>query len=210
MSFQSEIYPYRTNRVEFTSRLLRNLDSWTEVTNLPISRERPGFVQRCQISGHSFECNYTPAWMDKRRIRALLKAWSRQISDRYLDLNLVSRGETRSNSTTQIAFDNIRRNKSAGGAVSFIMNELEWERTNNSPTFFGQNMYDNYGYNTYFTYLLRWGDLHCYGLIRELQMQEARHSIGGGSSLHPVWRAAKDWLYRNRNNGVYAYYNLQY
>ena len=71
-------------------------------------------------------------------------------------------------------------------------------------------MFDNYDFNTYYSAMLRWDDYHCFGLIRELQMQEQRTVGMGGSTLHPVWQAARNWLQANRDIGVYWYYNLEF
>ena len=67
-----------------------------------------------------------------------------------------------------------------------------------------------YDYDSYFTVLLGWDDVHCYGLPRTLQVQSATHSGAGGSSVHPVWQAARDWLRQNQYLGVYKEYHLTF
>jgi|GEM_PF-2708957 len=65
--------------------------------------------------------------MDKVRIKTLLKAWSRSISDRYLDLNLISRLDFRSHCSESDAYNLLRQNAPVG-AVMFIMNEVGHSR----------------------------------------------------------------------------------
>ena len=214
MSFRDDIYPYRTNRQEFISRLQGRVDSdWTEVialASLP-RQERPGFMTRCHadINSGVVSCNYAPNSLDRRRVKALLRAWRRAISDRYLDRESVLTCEGPAYPTVQLAFDKIRSNWPSG-AVRFIMNELEYERTGDGMTFFGSSMSNVYDYDSYFTVLLGWDDVHCYGLLRALQLQSATHSGAGGSSVHPVWQAARNWLDQNRYSGVYGEYNLTF
>lgn len=223
MSFSENIYPYRTNRTEFISRLQRHLElGWTEVVSLASLPVRPGFMLRCRASTQTgtVTCNFSPTDRDKMRINALLSAWARRISDRYLDLEQVRAkespryaGESRGLGvprTSEDASNAIRLNRSQGGAVSFVLNQLERERSGSYPTFFGNGLFENYSLNVYFTTLLRWDDTHCYGLIRELQLQQARYSGAGGSSIHPVWQAARDWIRSNRNRGVYQRYNVRF
>jgi hypothetical protein len=99
-SFSDDIYPLRFRRADFTRALLPPLNNeWRRVTTVGHGRDVPGDVQRCAIGGgsllnRSVQCNYTPVIMDKRRVKTILRAWGRQISDRYL-INHLRREEGR-------------------------------------------------------------------------------------------------------------------
>ena len=203
-SFAQDIHPFRTRRAEFTRRLLGKVDrEWTRVVAVAGARNPPGDVLRCRIGDGTFRCDYAPVHLDKARIRALLRAWGRQISDRYLDLQLVQRLHNRRHQSVDSAFDILRRNAPAG-AVQFIMNEVE---RNNSPHFFGTGLWDGWGYNEYFSALLHWDDRHAYGLVNELRREEGRFGAGG-TPAH-IWAAAPRWLAGNQNRGIYRSTGVQ-
>lgn len=206
MSFTDDIYRYRTNRSAFVQGLLKRVDSeWKKVTAVGHSYVLPGGMARKTTA---------PVYLDKQRVKALLKAWLRQLppaQDRYLDLATVRRFEWRQFADTDDALSVMRKNASAGGAVRFIRDDLESSGTGQrgSTVFFGPKLFKNWSYDTYFSYLLSWDDTYCFGLIRELQMKEIRTSLGGGGAVHPAWRAARQWVIANKQNGVYKFYNIQ-
>jgi len=204
-SFAEDIYPHRTDRANFTQRLLGKIDrSWTRVTAVGQGSHVPGDVQRCRIdmSRGSYSCDYAPVDLDKRRVRAVLKAWRRSISDRYLELQLVKRFEHRRHESVQAAFDLIRQN-APSGAVMFLMNEIEHNRM---PYLFGPNLWDGWGYNEYFSALLHWDDRHCYGLINELRREQGRYGAGGTPGH--LWAGVRNWIAANQSNGVYREFRV--
>lgn len=203
MSFAADIYPHRNNRVLFTQRLESKVDSeWTQVVRVGNNPDVPGDVRRCEIEEGSIRCDYAPVFMDKKRIKGLLKAWGRRISDRYLDLNLINRLDLRRHASESAAYDLLRQNAPMG-AVMFVMNEIENSR---QPYFYGSNLWDGWGYNQYFSALLRWDDRHCYGLINALRQEQGRYGVGG-TPAH-LWAATRHWLAENQRNGIYQQYNL--
>lgn len=204
-SFAEDIYPHRTSRRAFVTALLGKIDTnWTQVVSVGGATEVPGDVQRCRIdmSRGDFSCDYAPVHMDKVRIRALLRGWAREVSDRYLDLNLVNRLHMRRHESQQAAFDLLRQNAPAG-AVQFLMDEIEHNRM---PHFFGTQLWDGWGYNQYFSALLHWDDGHCYGLINALRREQGR--FGAGGTPGHLWAAVRRWIAANQRNGVYEAFNV--
>lgn len=197
-SFAEDIYPLRNQRAAFTRSLLTKVDrNWTRVTNVGYASSPPGDVQRCTINNSTFRCDYTPVFLDKRRIKAVLRAWGRSISDRYLDLNRLNNLDHRRHSSEPAAFALLRQNAPAG-AVMFVMNEIEHSR---EPHFFGRNLWEGWGYNEYFSAMLHWDDRHCYGVINALRREQGRYGAGGTPGY--LWAAARRWLAANQHNGIY-------
>lgn len=202
--FAEEIYPLRTNRAAFAAALLTKVDAnWSQVTAAGGGSERPGDVQRCRIEGSGFRCDYAPVFMDKKRVKAVLQAFARQISDRYLDLQSVNVLDHRSHESEQAAFDALRQN-APRGAVRFIFNELAASR---SPYFFGPNLWQGWGYNEYFSALLHWDDRHVFGLINALRREQGRYGAGGTPGH--LWAATRRWIVENQRNGVYQATNVR-
>ena len=203
MSFKDEIYPNRNNRMKFVSGLIQGVDTkWKKVTTVGQSYILPGFIHRKNI---------VPVYFDRQRIKALLNAWLRRISDRYLDLSAVEKFAFRRFTDQNTLFNTMKRNATQGGAVKFIRDEIELsgKGQRGSIVFFGPDLFENWSYDSYYSYLLDWGDKHCFGLIRKLQMQTFKEVAGGGSSTQDVWRAARNWVIANKNNGVYKLYNIK-
>jgi hypothetical protein len=134
-------------------------------------------------------------------VKALLRGWRREISDRYLDLQDLIRLARRTFRSEREAFAAIRPNAPVG-AVRFVMNELE--RVERPFALFGQRVSPRVTYNDYYTALLGWDEDHLIGLIAHINHLNASASIGGAIGLHPVWHAALNWLVANQANGVYA------
>ncbi|MEW8692862.1 MAG: hypothetical protein AB2535_17620 [Candidatus Thiodiazotropha endolucinida] len=203
-SFAQDIYPHRHNRSSLTQSLLSKVDTnWTRVVPVGHASSPPGDVLRCVINGSRIQCNYTPTFLDKRRIRALLKAWGRTISDRYLDLNRINNLDSRRHDSEQAAFDLLRQN-APRGAVMFIMNSISQSR---QPYFIGQNLWEGWGYNEYFSALLNWDDRHCYGLINTLRREQGRYGAGGTPGH--LWAATRRWLASNQDKGIYREVGLR-
>jgi len=182
MSFYTDIYPYACNRDELITRLLQKASSSEWRTVDPNHR---------------------------RRVEALLRAWRREITDRYLDLallgNIRMRGPYRS---LHQVFDLIRQN-SPPGAVWFIRNAIEESRT---WPFFGRNLTvfvdtarQHFDYNDYFGQLLQWDNDHCHGLLPKLSDE-----LSGARPQDYVWQAAGRWIAQNQRIGVYRYYHIEW
>lgn len=198
MSWRSEIYPYRNDRAQFTSRLWHKVDTdWREVAEIVPADGMPGGMQRCEIRNSTVVCDRHPNYLDRSRLKAVLKAWRRSISDRYLDLERVIQMDQRGYPSRAEAFEEIRQNAPTG-AVKFVMNELQ---ESHSPAFIGPRLWDGWGYDTYFTYLLFWDDKHCYGLINYLRREQGRYAVGGTPGH--LWAAVRWWIYRNQHTGIY-------
>lgn len=203
-SFAEDVYPLRYRRADFTQALIARIESqWRTVTTVGHRRDVPGDVQRCAIEGRSFRCDYAPVIMDKKRVKTLLRAWSRQISDRYLDLQYLNRLANRRHESERSAFDLIRQNAPAG-AVAFVMNQIEGSR---QPHFFGRELWSGWGYNEFFSALLHWDDRHCYGVVNYLRREQGRYGAGGTPGN--FWAAVRTWLAENQNNGVYQEFGLR-
>lgn len=207
MSFRMEIWPLRESRRDFARALLDRMDIyWTRVTTVGHDSAPPGGA-RCRVVGTRAQCDYAPSRIDKQRLRALLNGWmwcGRE--GRYMDLRRVERFQNPRMSSRSVAFEAIRQNRPAG-AVMFLHEEIE---RSTAPYFFGPRLWDGWGYNQYFSNLLRWDDHHCHGLVARVAWEYARTRAGGGPSLHPVWQAARYWLDENRNRGPYRYYAFRF
>lgn len=190
MSFGTEVYPYRNNRGEFTRRLLNKLIEWQHVVSIGWA---PGASRAVQF-------------MEKTRCEALLKAWRGDFTDRYLEREQVTNFADRSyigvGNAEQVIFEQIRQN-APQGAVKFIADELEHCR--DYPVF-GSSLREGYNYDSFFSTLLHWDEIHCYGLISEINAKLAN------AAPHPVYIAASNWIgYQAQHRvGIYAQYNIQW
>ena len=233
MSFKTEIYPYRNNRMEFTSRLLKKVDTEfkkIEPVDIIHGSRNPGHHytaseknvpgvgsvlfkypnKRCQFrktdlwEGKKWECNFNVTLVDKSTIKALLKAWARMIDDRYLDRDRIEQLRKRKFSSQKEAFDMIRQNAPLG-AVMFLRNELEaWD----DPPLFGAKLNLDYNYNDYYSQLLKFDIERCGGLVIELARLNEQVSLGTGSDSYVI-DAAMYWINYNQNHGgVYFEWRL--
>jgi hypothetical protein len=121
-NYIADVYPHRNDLHRFVNLLLRASPSqYTENLELGYLGRRPGSRSRI------------PQELDKVRVRALLDAWNRHISDRYLDFPRVQ--------TLDRAFDprlgrgvavrqaqHLIDQNASHGAVKFIYNELSRDR----------------------------------------------------------------------------------
>ena len=197
--FTTFVYPHRNNRAEFVRRLLSVLDtSWTRVSAPGHSSQVPGDIVRCRAEWGGMRCDYRPVHIDKARVRAVLRAAARMISDRYLDLNLINRLDHRPWNSVDEAYRILRRN-APEGAVCFIYNTLADERM---PYLLGDRVWDGWGYNEYFSQILHWDDRHAYGLVNTLRREEGRFGAGG-TPTH-FWAATRRWVVQNHENGIYG------
>lgn len=219
MSFQTEIFPYRNNRVEFPNRLMRKVDpEFTKIISIPGYKRKTIGGSRCEYSfneGTKFEkfmglgtfaetCKFSARPTDKLVVKTLLSAWTRRISDRYLDLPSLERFTKRSFKSKEEAYEIIRQNHPVG-AVKFLYNELP--KNHGNLTLFGNSIGTDMTYNKYFTMLIVWDDLHCFGLTHKLINLNNRLSLGGGSTVHPALQAAVLWIHNNqqqRSGNIYS------
>jgi hypothetical protein len=204
MSFQSEMFPYRNNRIEFPRRLLNKVDrEFTKVESVPGYPRESLSGRRC---GWGI-CNFTTQPSDKAVVKTLLKAWMRDISDRYLNLSdfRVLRKLTRFKSVDE-SYEILKQN-SPPGAVRFIYNDIP---ASAAPlVLFGNSLPKNLTYNQYFSRLLAWDYTHCFGLVAEIATLENKLSLGGGSGTNYMTQAAKRWIaWNQRNNPKSVYYVL--
>ena len=195
----------RRDVTRWVNVLLRKLGTeWTRVTGGHGGRPASATLSEEPTSSH------------KRRVRALLDAWNRHISDRYLDRDDVKRFDQRTapplEQAITRAYESIRRN-SPQGAVRFIKNELSRSPRLRDRVRLAEPDEDgecpNYvDYNFVFTQLLEWEDSHCYGLVRDIEQAELDPRWGPP----PVFLAAKKWIiYQIENvNGVYRRWGLRF
>lgn len=200
MSYQSRIYPLRGNPVRFANALVGALSrEWTE--NIAV-----GTAYRAERPGSGAE---RPQELDKARVRALLDAWSRNISDRYLEYDIVrqrDRGFPRRRSVEELVneeYERLRHNYPRG-AVKFLYNELSRD-----PEITRVRMHPAANFNWMYSTLLHWCDQHCYRLVTYLQRYATMGGVGGGgSSLGIVYQAARRYIHNSytQGNNVYARY----
>ncbi|NNE98500.1 MAG: hypothetical protein HKN25_05705 [Pyrinomonadaceae bacterium] len=215
MSFQTEIYPYRNDRSQFPRRLLAKVDAeFTEIVSVAGRGRRQLGGSRCHWSFNHGEgawygggqtrqvCDFSATLTDKKVVKALLKGWAREISDRYLDYRLINntfgsrRFESRRN-----AYETIRQNAPAG-AVKFLYNELPG---NSRFNLFGNSIAQDMDYNTYFSTLLAWDDLHCFGLVMEISRLNNLLQLGGGGAVHLSLQASSMWISNAQSNSGNVY-----
>jgi hypothetical protein len=210
MSFQTEIYPYRNNRQELPRRLLTKVDQeFTEivpVSGYPIPRRNIG-GKRCRFKlniGNEV-CEYSATLQDKSIVKLLLKAWLRQISDRYLDfadIQMLERASNRLNGPEEY-FKIIRNNSTDGGAVRFIYNELP-----NNIYLFGSLINIKTTYNQYFSEMIAWDQIHFTGLLNHVNTFVEQRSGGGNLiSISHVFQAAMLYIVRDKKNNPKSIYN---
>lgn len=202
MRFRDEAWQLRNQRSAFTRCLLRRINKgWTEITR--VRGRWPGHNRLTYSAGRT-NLNTTPTSFDRQRLSLLVRAWRRDLADDYLNLQRVRSLAANRGTTIRDAYAQIN-DRSPRGAVRSIFDDLNHCR---EPVFIGPRLFDGWSYNTYLNYLLAWDDLHCYGLLRELMVQQGRYGLGGGSSIHPVWQAARNWLFLHRDQGVYSGYGI--
>ncbi len=208
MSFQTEVYPHRNDRQLFPTLLLRKVDA--EFTSI----EAAGGTARQSVGGQRCDwrfnqgkgwwygagraihvCDYQATLTDKKVVKVLLRAWLRQISDRYLDRQALRVFERRPFTSHEAAYDAIRQN-APGGAVKLLYNELA-AATNGPLALFGPNLPAHLTYNQYFSQMLAWDDAHCFGLVAELNRLKSVLTNGGGSSLAAALQAAANFISEN-------------
>lgn len=238
MSFYTEVYPHRNDRQRFVRILLQKLPR--EFTRLSESRERVSLESRWDsfddyLLGPDRVVVRSRAVraFDRDRVRGVLRAWDRQISDRYLDYRVVRQFATarhqpefadlreRMNDTDD-TFERsaimregharayrLLRGNFPGGAVCFIRNEVE--RSNLFGSRLGSQVRDpeQISYNMYYNWILDWDGAHSFGLVNYLQRQSAMLGVfGGGSALNWYWQGASRWIHNNGRRGIYQYYFL--
>lgn len=228
MSFKTEIYPYRTNRAQFTKRLLSKVDSeFKKVAPLEVAFGMPGPYythhksrvpgvdrpvafkyphKRCRFKttfwmNKKIVCDFTVTLIDKKTVKALLKAWARQIDDRYLDRRRIDQMKRRKFRSMKEAFEAIRKNAPAG-AVMFLGKEIEaW----NKPALFGPKLNPHLEYNDYFSQLLKFDIERCGGLVEELaRLHNMVGQTGGGSSSYVI-DATMYWIHYQQKYGTGVY-----
>lgn len=219
MSFQSDAYPYRMDRAQFPRRLAAAVDAnFTEIESVRGHSRRTLGGRRCRLSlNHGplwqqltgfgearMTCDYSATLSDKSVARALLRGWSRQVSDRYLDRQAVRAFTRRRFTSTEQAYETVSQNAPAG-AVKFLYNELP--TSTGDLALFGANLSPDLTYNQYFSRLIAWDDAHCFGLVVELSRLNNQLQLGGGSAVHPALQAATLWIFRNQTENPRSIYH---
>jgi hypothetical protein len=189
MSFDTDIYPLRTDRSRFTEALLSKYRSeWRNV----VRTQGASFVQGGPRQ---------PTDQDKKRMEGLLRAWRGQITDQYLDRQdvLNRRGAFQS---VEAALEAISRD-APHGAVRYLRDEIERNRV---PYFFGNQLSPVWGYDQYFSALLTWEYDHCFGLLSDIMADAG--VVGAGRNVTLL--AAGRWIMDHRWHGIYKFYNIQF
>lgn len=211
-NYRTAVYPHRENENAFVNSLLIGLAQYTENIEVGNSGRRPG-------SGR------TPSDMDKRRVRALLDAWNKNISDVYLDYSSVRSldGAFDVRRPHETIIQQADRLRASGGlqrairvattrlrarALKSVSIELPADRivdsVRNNPTS---------DYNYMYSAILSWCDDHCYGLPNYITNYINRtNGAGGGDSALPIiyqasWRYIVDSF--NAHDGVYGRYFMR-
>ena len=138
MSFKDEIYPNRNNRIKFITGLIQGVDTkWRKVTYVGNSYILPGTISRN---------SRIPVSFDRKRIKGLLNAWLRKVTDRYLDLPAVEQLAKNGFTDQNLLFNTMRKNATQGGAVKFIRDEIELSGSGqrSSIIFFGSNLFKDW------------------------------------------------------------------
>lgn len=220
MSFQTDIYPYRNDRREFPRRLLQKVDSeFTAIVSVAGHPRRNLGGRRCALRlnqgplwqqllgmGETREvCNYSATLADKTIAKVLLRAWLRKGPDRYLDFLAVRQFRGTWFTSVNEAYERIRQN-SPRGAVKFLYNEIP--RGDGSLVLFGSSLPADLTYNHYFSRMLAWDDLHCFGLVMELSRLNNVLVGGGASTVHPALQAALLWIFQNQRENPRSIYHV--
>ena len=222
MSFRDEVYPYRNNRTEFPSRLLRKVDThFTTIVDVGRQEATTLGGERCEWTfnnGTRLErllgmgtpakvCNVRPQRVDKLILKILLRAWKRELSDRYLDRRSTETLCLRRFDSDAAAYDELRQN-APRGAVKFAYNELPAATVSNRPLF-GNRLREDLDYNDYYSMLLYWNQLHCFSVIARIsQMKALVGATGGGGAVHAGWEAANNWIVDNQSRPGTIYHAL--
>lgn len=220
MTFQSYVYPHRNNQPEFTKRLIEKVDTeFTEIVSLPGNPRRTLGGNRCRLSLNQgpllqtllgmgevgYVCNYDALLSDKVVAKSLLRAWRRDIPDRYLDFAAVSQFQRRRFSSHADAYATIRQN-APRGAVKFLYNELS--RSTGNLSLAGNSISRDMTYNRFYSTLIAWDKLHCFGLVMELQRLNNQLSLGGGSTVPAALQAACLWIHTNQSVNNRSIYHI--
>lgn len=203
MDYRRHVYPLRRQPAAFAAALLPHVNrSWSriEAVGTAYHAERPG-------SGMD-----RPQPLDRIRVQAVLEAWTRRISDRYLDYPTVRRQagsfprNRPADAILRDEYNRLRQNYPAG-AVKFMYNELTRDEQVTYARLHAQMDAD-----TMYSTLLAWCDRHCYGLIAYLERFGALAGVGGGgSTLNFTYQAAQRFIHRAAGDprSVYARYFRQ-
>lgn len=210
--YQTNVYPFRHDANAFVNALLQGLPEYDENVEVGNPGRRPG-------SG-----NLRPSDMDRRRVRALLDSWNRNISHTYLDYSIVRSLDRASDirRPNETVIQQAERLRASGGlqralkvadtrlrsrALRSVSTELPADQVvdsvRNNPTTDYKHMYSA---------ILGWCDDHCYGLPNHISNYINRtNGAGGGESALPVIYQAS-WRYIvqefNARAGVYGRYFL--
>jgi len=198
MSFASEIHPLRNQRIRFINALLSKVDrEFTRVERVPGSRKIPG-GGRCGWG----KCDFKPIPSDRAVVKALLRGWKRELSDRFIDLpTYESLFRTVRVKSVDQAYDLIRLNWTNGGCVQFLFNQLS-----NPPTgLFGSKVTSIPSYNQYFSRLMAWDDKRCFGLMNFIAKDAGRFAAAD-EGVHIYHRAATRWIRYQQKNKKSIYY----
>ena len=229
MRFADAVYPLRHDRLRMVRRLHDALPkSFTEVvhvrgmlrhgpTNLPYDRTTIG-GNRTTRNGLRIVNSQLPSSTDRAVLRALLRGWGREISDRYLDLTAVLRAEQHLASpdtpelmrslnaiTSQAEADARMRANYPSGCVKFIVNELAVS----SLPLFGDNVPPDMSFNEYYSALLVWDDFHLTGLTAYIRRQTHLRRAGDGGEVNLIIHAANAWVSRAQRTPGNVYYAIQ-
>lgn len=225
MSFASEIYPQRHNHRRMASRLLAKVEThFTRLVPVPgfgvpneNARTRYEIVSDSGWLADMFALgdyraeqiqNFTAQRTDKKAVKLLLKAFKRDIPDRYIDYQTIRSFRGSGNSITrEEAYRQIRRN-APSGCVKFIFNELPKSGENHRGLhLFGNGITEDMTYNQYYSRLVQWDNLHCFGLIMEISRLNNLLQLGGGNAVGSKWHAASAFVHHQQRiateNNIY-------
>lgn len=197
--YRRDVFPYRNDPHAFVNALLRGVPkAYTENVAMGYSGRRPGSGQ------------VAPQELDRVRVRALLDAWNRHISDRYYDYHQIQNldrafDQSRGFDTEVRRARAIIQPNAPIGAVKFIYNEL-----GNDPAIREARLSERGSYNRVYSAILQWCDAHCYGLVNYITNYLTRTAgAGGGNSALPIiyqaaWQCMHDC--HQAGTGVYHRY----
>jgi hypothetical protein len=240
--FQQYLYPYRNDLIPFVDGMLFILGfmpySWTTIDKEIMDiRQTKSRLRACQDKEHDIrgclERKYFPNEEDRKRLRAVLRAWL-ATDDRYLDSQQV-RSHSRKPGSARWTLP-LAENAVGDRMVRHIRHELSQERWA-----FGADIPKDMTLNRYCTSLLQWHFEHVHSLIDEIvsrvgmqAVDSAGHVAGknGRDRLPAVFRAeiddrtlkqlastdwassnvlyvaARNWISQNRQLPIYTEYGL--
>ncbi len=234
MSFAREIYPYRQNRVELTTRLIRALDQgkftnveWVEVR--PDSRtprpDPPHYTtQRKQVKGAGPLRFVYPNKRCQFRRKTFLsgKEWvcdfTVTLNDKKTARALLAAwsGKVTDRYLDRQIIEQLAKNRrfrSVDEALALIRQNapagavmfLHNEIPKWQPPLFGAKLTSDWTYSSYFSMLLKFDIERCCGLIAELHRLANITGNTGGGSNSPVIDAAMIWIRHQQQNRVGMY-----